>query len=97
MSDIDFDVIRERLHARLIPHLGGHQEGGEGGCAPDLCVHAPYVALEHLLGWCEQLREPGAPLFWPEMSLRIELEMAHALRVPTGIPHDIWPARAVSR
>ena len=82
MSDYDFDAIREQLHARLIPRMDGHQEGGEGGCAPSGCVHEPYVVLEHLLGWCEQLREAGAPLFWPEMSLRIELEMAIAMRIP---------------
>lgn len=84
MADaIDFATLRAAVEDRLTRHLTGHEEPG---CNPGWCTHAPSIALLDLLAWCDGLREPGAPLFWPEMGYRIELRIAEALRVA-----EAWP------
>jgi hypothetical protein len=78
-SAADFTKLRGAVADRLVRNLAGHHEPG---CNPGWCAHAPSLALLDLLAWCSELREPAAPLCWPEMGDRIELRIAEALRIP---------------
>lgn len=81
MSEIDFDQVRAEIHETLNGYLRGHLPRG---CGAD-CRHAPAVALAHLMEWAGQLQVPGAPFFWPAGGLRLELEIARALKIDTGV------------